>query len=197
VPTFLCPSAPNPNRVAPNFTHSGFTVTGAACSDYSVSRNVDLGLVNSFPNDVDVYTATTQWGPFSYNSGSNTRVMRWSSVTDGLSHTMFYCEDAGRGDRYITGGQIRPGTGTYGGGAWCDEAAEWGFQGCQPGASPDVRPGRTAVNCTNNGEPFAFHPTGTNMGMCDGSVRFVSDAITVRIFSRLVTAQAREIVGEF
>jgi len=197
VPTFLCPSAPNSNRVAPTFTHNNFTVTGAACSDYTVSRNVDLGLSNSFPAEVDVYNSTTQWGPFSYNSGSTIRVMKWSSVTDGLSHTMFYVEDAGRGERYISGRQVRSGTGSYRGGAWADEAAEFGFQGCAPGVNPDVRPGRMAINCTNNGEPYAFHPTGINIGMCDGSVRFVADNITVRIFARLVTAQAREVVGEF
>jgi hypothetical protein len=35
-------------------------------------------------------------GPFSYNSGNNIRVMRWASITDGLSNTLLYVEDAGR-----------------------------------------------------------------------------------------------------
>jgi hypothetical protein len=114
-----------------------------------------------------------------------------------LTDKIFYTEDAGRPDRYIAGRQIRSGTGTCGGSAWSDEAAEWGFQGCQTGTSPDVRPGRKAINCTNNGEPYGFHPTGTNVDMCDGSVRFLAETISVRIFARLITAQAREVVGEF
>jgi prepilin-type processing-associated H-X9-DG protein len=190
-----CPSTPNTARVAPNFTHSSFSVSGAACTDYSVCRNVDTGLSSAFPRDVDTYNSANQWGPFSYNSGSNTRVMTWASVTDGLSTTLFYNEDAGRPERFLAGGKRV--SGTFGGSAWADEANEFGFQGCTPSATSDIRPGLTAINCTNNGEPYAFHPAGMNAGMCDGSVRFIGKSVSIRIFARLVTAQAGELNNEF
>jgi len=190
-----CPSAPNNNRVAQTFTHNSFSVSNAACTDYSVCRNVDLGLSSAFPKDVDKYSDSDQWGPFSYNSGSNTRVMNWASVTDGLSTTMFYVEDTGRGTLYLANG--RKSSSTVGGGAWCDEAAEFGFQGCTPSATSNIRPGLQAINCVNDGEPYAFHPRGMNIGMCDGSVRYIGQSISVRIFARLVTAQAGELNNEF
>jgi prepilin-type N-terminal cleavage/methylation domain-containing protein/prepilin-type processing-associated H-X9-DG protein len=194
VKVFLCPSCPEPpDRVAPTFSHGGFTISGATVSDYSVCRNVDAGLVSSFPGSVDAYNDGNRWGPFSYNSGSNTRSMTWNVVSDGLSSTLFYCEDAGRPAGYRANRRKSSTGATVGGAAWSDEASEWGFQGCTP--PNDTRPGLQAINCTNNGEPYSFHSGGINVGMCDGSVRFLSEGIDVRTFARLVTAQAGEVVN--
>lgn len=115
--------------------------------------------------------------------------MTWSSVSDGLSNTLFYSEDAGRPTEYV-GGRRQSAT-TASGSAWADEASEWGFQGCTP--PNDTRPGLTAINCTNDGEPYSFHSGGINVGMCDGSVRFLRESIDVRTFARLVTAQGGEV----
>jgi prepilin-type processing-associated H-X9-DG protein len=108
---------------------------------------------------------------------------------------MFYVEDTGRGNYYLANGR-KLGS-TVAGGAWSDEANEFGFQGCTPSATNDIRPGLKAINCTNNGEPYAFHPRGMNIGMCDGSVRYIGESISVRTFARLVTAQAGELNNEF
>jgi prepilin-type processing-associated H-X9-DG protein len=145
--------------------------------------------VSSFPNAVDAYNDGNRWGPFSYNSGSNIRVMTWGSVSDGLSNTLFYSEDAGRPTEYVAGRRVSGGT--TGGSAWADEASEWGFQGCTP--PNDTRPGLQAINCTNDGEPYSFHSGGISVGMCDGSVRFLRESIDVRTFARLITAQAGEV----
>jgi prepilin-type processing-associated H-X9-DG protein len=118
--------------------------------------------------------------------------MRWATIADGLSNTIFYCEDSGRPDEYVANAR-RIGTNT--GSAWSDEANEFGFQGCTP--PNDTRPGRTAINCTNDGEPYSFHPSGINVTMCDGSVRFIANNIPIRTFARLVTAQGGETIGEF
>jgi prepilin-type N-terminal cleavage/methylation domain-containing protein/prepilin-type processing-associated H-X9-DG protein len=193
---FYCPSTPNKNRKATQFTHNSFTVTDAAATDYTVIRDVDAGLWNSFPNDVDTYFANqvtgTNMGPHSRNTGNDIRVMRWATIADGLSNTIFYCEDAGRPEEYVANAR-RLATNT--GSAWSDEANEFGFQGCTP--PNDTRPGRTAINCTNDGEPYSFHPSGINVTMCDGSVRFIANSIQIRTFARLVTAQGGETIGEF
>jgi prepilin-type N-terminal cleavage/methylation domain-containing protein/prepilin-type processing-associated H-X9-DG protein len=194
IKVYNCPSTPRQPRVAVTWTHNNFTITDAAVSDYSVARNVDAGLVSSFPASVDPYVDSNRWGPFSYNSGSNTRVLRFAGVTDGLSNTMAYCEDAGRSDGWRANKRISSTGATVGGAAWCDEASEWGFQGCTP--PNDTRPGLTALNCTNNGEPYSFHSGGINISLCDGSVRFLADGISVRAFARLLTAQAAEVNNE-
>ena len=197
IKAFNCPSTPIKNRTAPQFTHNSFTITNAASADYSVIRDVDSGLWTNFPNDVDTYQANqvqgTNMGPHSRNTGNETRVMRWASISDGLSNTIFYCEDAGRPDEYVA--QTRKTTSTTGGSAWADEANEFGFQGCRP--PNDTRPGTVAVNCTNDGEPYSFHPAGINVGLCDGSVRFIANNIPIRTFARLVTAQGGEQIGDF
>jgi prepilin-type N-terminal cleavage/methylation domain-containing protein len=201
IKTFYCPSTPKPKRTF-NFTSTSggnFPITDAACSDYCVIRHVEPNLWTSFPNDVDAYTDFAQAGqsatymaPFSYNSGNNLRIMRWASITDGLSNTLLYVEDAGRPDEYVASWRR---IGTNGQAAWSDESAEFGLNGCNP--PNDTRPGRQAINCTNDGEPYAFHAAGMNASLCDGSVRFISSNVPIRTFARLVTAQAGEQIGEF
>lgn len=199
IKAFYCPSTDRKNRVAIQFTHSSLTISDAAATDYSVCRNVDVGLWTSFPNDVDRYidneTMGTNMGPYSRNTGESVRVMRWPSVTDGLSNTFFYTEDSGRPDAWRANWRRTQSGATIGGAAWADESNEWGFQGCTP--PNDTRPGRTPINCTNNGEPYSFHSAGVNHGMCDGSVRFVANNIPIRTYARLITAQGDEQVGDF
>ena len=204
IKVFNCPSTPIQKRVHPSFPRTAgsttFTITNAASADYSVMREVGSDLWGSFPSDVDTYTVDqTNLGPHSRNSGTGalgTRVLRFASITDGLSNTIFYVEDAGRPIEYVTGWKRT--TSTANGSAWSDEANEFGFQGCTVNNPPtDQRPGKTPINCTNDGEPYSFHPAGINVGLCDGSVRFISSSIPIRTFARLVTAQAGENVGDY
>jgi Tfp pilus assembly protein PilE len=201
IKSFYCPSTPKQKRVHDFTSTSGgtFNITGAACTDYGVIRHVEPNLWNNFPNDVDRYTdfaaaglSATYMAAFSYNSGSNIRIMRWASITDGLSNTLLYVEDAGRPDEYVAGWRL---SGRNGQAAWADESAEFGLNGCNP--PNDTRPGRIALNCTNDGEPYAFHAAGANHTMCDGSVRFISSNVPIRTYARLVTAQGGELVEDF
>lgn len=41
------------------------------------------------------------------------------------------------------------------------------------------------------------HPGGVNVALCDGSVRFVSDAIALDTWRALSTTYGKESVGEF
>lgn len=199
IKVFYCPSTTRQKRTI-NFTNTSggtFNITGAATADYGVMKTVDPGLWQNFPNDVDAYTDNqTNVGPFSFNSGTNTRVMRWAMVSDGLSNTIFYTEDAGKPDAWrASWRKSSSNTTVIPGSAWADSEAEFAFQGCTP--PNDTRPGKTAINCTNNGEPYSFHPAGVNQGMCDGSVRFISSNIPIRTYARLITAQGGETIGDF
>jgi prepilin-type processing-associated H-X9-DG protein len=46
-----------------------------------------------------------------------------------------------------------------------------------------------------NGSPYGFHSGGLNNVFADGSVHFINQSISIRVFSRLVTREAGEIVG--
>jgi prepilin-type N-terminal cleavage/methylation domain-containing protein len=196
-----CPSTPQKNRVD-SFTAQGFPVVNAACTDYTVMREIEPSLWQQFPNDVDrgYVDNANNYGPFSYNSGSGSggtwRVINFASVTDGLSNTIFYTEDAGRPQRYGSRRQLM--SGRWQGGTWADSENEIGLHGCRsPDGGEDRRPGLKPMNCTNNGEPYSFHPTGCNFGMSDGSVRFIRETIPIRTMARLVTANGGEVVGDF
>jgi len=203
VAVFNCPSTPNQPRVALGITRSNcglnntatvnYAISGAAVTDYNVIRMVQPELVSA--GLVDAYSAAQLWGPNSYNSGSTIRVMNFMSITDGLSNTFLYVEDAGRPDKYTAGPKLVS-SNTIDGSAWGDSETEFGLHGCVQATGATVGP--AAMNCTNDGEPFSFHTGGINVSMCDGSVRFVAESIDIRIFARLVTAQAGDVApGDF
>src|SRR5205823_1071792 len=56
VGVFVCPSTPNPDRVAYTFTHNGFTITNAAVADYSVCRFITTSLSGTYPTLLDPLT---------------------------------------------------------------------------------------------------------------------------------------------
>ena len=200
IPMFYCPSTTRKNRVGHDFTHNSFLVSGAAATDYGVVRQVDSDVITRFPNDIDRYQVNdvngTNLSAHSRNTGESLRVMRWATVTDGLSNTIFYVEDAGRPDAWRANWRKSTNAATsIPGSAWSDESAEFGLQGCTP--PDDTRPGLQPINCTNNGEIYSFHAAGCNFTMCDGSVRFISSNIPIRTIARLVTAAAGETLDNF
>jgi prepilin-type processing-associated H-X9-DG protein len=52
-------------------------------------------------------------------------------------------------------------------------------------------------NCGPNDEPFAFHPSGLNLVMADGSVRFLSESIDGVAVKWLVGARDGQLSPEF
>jgi len=52
------------------------------------------------------------------------------------------------------------------------------------------------TNCNNNNEAYSFH-TGGNMSLFgDGSVRFLRDSLTVRVFAQMVSKSQGEVYSE-
>ena len=50
------------------------------------------------------------------------------------------------------------------------------------------------MNCTNNNEFYCFHPGGANILFADGHVTFMSAAIDIRGFVKMVTRAGGEVV---
>ena len=73
-----------------------------------------------------------------------------------------------------------------------------GLDGCLPNTSANgyTTPGPKPMNCTNSGEPYAFHTGGINVGLVDGSVRFMRESTSMRVFAAMVTAKGGEVIQE-
>jgi len=196
VAVFKCPSSPTQDRVAPTFTAQSFSVSDAKTADYTVIRFVTDSLRGHAPANLDPATRGSsfdgvqgvQSSAHSYATGTNYRVHSFASITDGLSNTLFYVECAARPDRYNAGKLVS--SNSVGASAWADSENEIGLDGCNDTfGTPGTRP----MNCTNSGEPYAFHTGGMNVCLVDGSVRFVRESVPIRTFAAMVTARAGEV----
>ena len=78
----------------------------------------------------------------------------------------------------------------YPSGAWVGGTLIF-FQGSTPDGA--TKPGPCAINCTNDQEPYSFHPAGVNAVFADGSVHFLQADMDIRIFARLVTRAGEEV----
>ena len=58
---------------------------------------------------------------------------------------------------------------------------------------------RCAINCTNDGEVFAFHLGGASAVFADGSVNFLNVGTNLRVIAGLITLAGGEVVsaGDF
>ncbi len=126
-------------------------------------------------------------------------VSRMAMVTDGLSSTVLlgervsfpYCVK-GQVPRYTA---VYTGWGTY-------QGHSCNVQGTTIDANgfPQNDPNNPCViNCNNyvNSGLFGFHPSGVNVLLGDGAVRFLNEQIDIKTFAGLITRANSEVVGEF
>ncbi len=90
-------------------------------------------------------------------------------TTDGLSKTILVAEKAGFPTTYFNG----KATGLWGEGVWA--SGEFGGFG------------KAHVNYANFPSIYSFHSGGANVGLCDGSVRFLSDDTALDIVVALLS----------
>ena len=198
----------------------------AAPTDYAPITQVEQGLVTwrdasgqpVVDQDPDPTIKLDRTGMLLRNTVATLR-----HVTDGTSNTILLAETAGRPFVYRKNGRVGDVlTNRVNGGGWARPASEFGLYGSSN--EGDSFPGPCAVNCTNgedylkngtsdmsivpltlgtiaygtNGtsETFAFHPGGANILFGDGSVHFLSEDISIRVYARLVTRKGGEIVSD-
>ena len=53
--------------------------------------------------------------------------------------------------------------------------------------------GPCAINCANIHEVYGFHTGGVNLSFADGRVRFVTQAVDIKLMAALVTAAGGEV----
>ena len=194
VKTFLCPGA-NGSRTGQS-TFNGTAYTGAAW-DYTNVAVVakDLLVYLNYPDAANSYL--NYWRGTMSSTGSTA-----AQITDGLSNTILVAEDAGRPEYWVKGRRetalvpitFNGGPGVTTGGLWADHQKGFGIEGTQPAGYPEV--GECAINCNNSYEIYAFHTGGANVAMADGSVRFLSEGMSIRTLAALATRGAGEVISE-
>jgi prepilin-type N-terminal cleavage/methylation domain-containing protein/prepilin-type processing-associated H-X9-DG protein len=171
---FQCPSA-EPNRY---MTFSVFETYGGkgACGDYAPTEGVDLALA----------------GPDSNKGVLESNVLtRITDIQDGTANTILITEDAGRPKAWLAGSAGADQTVL--GCGWCGFNNPITIHGST--LDGQARPGPCAINCTNDGEVYSFHPGGANAVFADGSVHFLNAAINIHTLAALVTRAGGEVVS--
>jgi prepilin-type N-terminal cleavage/methylation domain-containing protein len=148
------------------------------------------------------------------------------SVTDGTQTTILFAENAGRPDLWQRGAKVatagsitsppaiwacitasshgyNDGKGYNGGGCWACFGNAFtaicgsSFQGTNGGFG--FGGGLCFFNCTNEqgtNAVYSFHPGTGGLAMCDGSVHFVSEDISLHVFGALTTFNSRDVVTD-
>ncbi len=198
--TLLCPSSANPekyhvfNDANGDAVASGgpFTNVRTAVTDYAISNGIEAGLAAS--GQVDLTTADQYSMLQNVTGGEPDNVTYHSQVTDGLSNTILMSESAGRPHLYRGGRRdttVNPSEGSAGG--WADYDTGYTLHSYTYDGSRT--PGPCFTNCYNGNEDYGFHPGGNNYLMGDGSVRFIKQTTSIRVYVRLITRAIGEVVS--
>jgi len=201
VPLFVCPSTPS--GITSDYG-SVYTVIGyppdtplvLPRTDYAPLRGLhpSLAACAGLPPD---FTHNAMLGTTDY---VKKRTVHFREITDGLSRTLAFVEEAGRQRRFFMGRPLRdsaPGGATilnafYG--DWNTARHARGLSG-ESEADPQ-RAGCSVVNVLNDDNPYAFHPGGASAVMGDGRVTFMPNEIDATVFAALVSRDGAESVFE-
>jgi prepilin-type N-terminal cleavage/methylation domain-containing protein/prepilin-type processing-associated H-X9-DG protein len=191
VNTYLCPSANHHGRTYQVKDDSGKVLTTFARSNYVAhAGREDLW---DLPN-----ADLSQIADGTFYRNSRTRM---AEITDGLTNTIFFGEQSPtRSDSTWVG--IVPGAVTC-------PTPRFAFAGCD-GAAPQINihsgPGAgefpPLIHPPNDpfgyvDEMFSDHPSGCNVLLGDGSVRFASKTINGQVWAALATRAAGDTVGDW
>jgi len=209
----------------PNGTRTGFATPGWFCAttDYSPTTFVDArlsGKADVTETNTQRVVSSGSVSPSAaagllykdYNGKTKAKI---GQCTDGLSKTIALVESAGRPAKYVRGKKFGSfATDRVNGGGWCRPASDLAFKGAAADGSAVGSNATQAINVTNgenvttaifkgpeygsegSSDPYSFHPGLVNLVMGDGSVRSVSDDVTIRIFAALVTRAGGENVSD-
>jgi len=185
IPTYECPSVPYEHVMDPILEPatygSGWT---PATTDYmAVNRANNRSAVwNAIFNDTSYPGDDGIKGVMGSNVFTN-----MLAITDGLSNTIMTGEAGARPQNWKFGKRLADVT--FMNGAWAYSGNDIAVDGSNAAGGTlnnvaDI-PSACTVNCANQGELYAFHPGGCNVGMGDGSVRFLRSTVSLQTLMKL------------
>lgn len=199
VAEFTCPSTSNRNRVVPDIRgYNGgatpTTVVGtAARSDYEAIVGVNHKPLATGSGDLSGITFGP-WGDIYYDINRMPiayRPGRFEKVSDGLSSTILVGERAGRPDWYRRGKAADPYPYANPSRGMDHHQAAWGISTHIWWLVFDHE---QSINDTNATGIYSFHRAGANVGMADGSVRFLSESMDQEVLNAMVTRSEGDII---
>ena len=194
-----CPSTPGAER------KDQYWVVGAAAGDY--------GSINEVKKKV----YTNVFGISDPGDASRAGVLakgvknQIRDITDGTSNSLMLAEAAGQPQVFTAKGRMNAAMfaaytddkvvqagGIYhaaDGTGWADPDCGFSINGATAdGLTPY---GPYMINKINVSEVFSFHTGGAQVGLADGSVRFISENVDARVFVNACTRSGGEVIGEF
>ena len=116
-------------------------------------------------------------------------------ITDGTSQTTLVLEQAGRPAYYLRGG-ARQATANPTNPNWWGPWTSYQHFTYQGYAADGLAAGYAcSINCSNSQGIYSFHAGGSNVGFCDGSVRFLKEGASVPTVLALTTRNGAEVVS--
>lgn len=204
IPIFLCPETPH-GSPRTSGTQTVYPSDYASCSAISPELRNQLvrdGLItprtspNKSGGQGDIATQNFYYRSMivpdrhslAATNDSWTGPLRFSDVTDGLSNSWMFFENAGRPFYYAQNRRLaNSGDKNMTGAGWADHQADFWVQ--------SICNGSPIINCSNSNEIYSFHAGGANFVYGDGSVRFTSETIDPEAFVSVFTCNAGDIVG--
>ena len=208
IPTYLCPSNPESDKTLniaslSSSVQSQYGAWRPGLTDYmAVNRgnsNANGAAWNAITGSNPVYPGTDGIKGI---LGSNV-FTKFAAITDGLSNTIMVAEAAARPARYVSGKRTEAtasspiyavGAG-YMNGPWAYSGNDIAVDGSNmtvvngiPTASTistAVLGSTCSVNCTNQGEIYAFHTGGAQVVLGDASTHFISASIDLKTLQLL------------
>lgn len=225
ISAFLCPSAAVGDRIDVS-TDPG-VAAGAAASDYLLMTRISadwytFGMNVPAPTLPQALLGVIPRGRIGQPAESRSRMV---DIMDGTSNTIMAAESAGAPFGFYAGNRQIPAsflgnpaypnvtTGRYQvggsglilitGTSWADPDRAAGpnstrFDGLGKAGTPAVvGSGGRPINGNNDAEFYSFHTGGATFLLADGSVRFISENISMATMAALITRNGGEVVGEF
>lgn len=206
IPIYTCPSNPrNPFTLDTTQLQTSDRSAVASGSDWFPAVT-DYMAVNRTTQNQTVWDTVTAANPAFPGSDSvlgmmaSNRFTKFASVTDGLSNTIMVAEAAGRPSRYEMGKMLEQYAASPFGNPTGYINGPWAYPGnviAVDGASvqlsgtitrafnlstSNVNTGtRCTLNCTNQGEIYAFHSGGANICAGDSSTRFLAATTDLKV----------------
>jgi prepilin-type processing-associated H-X9-DG protein len=193
--TFLCPSSARSETIQTDGHHSNLLTSQridgwhAAVSDYAANDGVSRSVWQAGFADPPGNMGAPSYGDIQGIMFLN-KPRKISEIRDGTSNTFLISEDAGRPDLWVRGGNVsvsNPDSKPEGAG-WADYESEYYTHG-----TSDDRSCHT--NCNNDNEDYSFHPGGAHKLFADGSVRFIKETTSMRVFARLHSFNGGEVIS--